>query len=386
MKLSNYSRHLSYMNFHLKPVSEIERSLNTNSQGLTNAEANQRLKTEGPNLLEAKKKKTILGILLSQLSDFMILILIGAAIISGIVGDVTDTIVILAIVIINAIVGFIQEWRAEKAMEALETMAASHAKVRRDNHTADIPAADLVTGDVVLLEAGNIIPADVRFIETHSLKVDESSLTGESVNIEKVTDPLTNGDYTLGDRINMGYKGTHVTNGRAVAYVVTTGMKTELGRIAKLIQTEDLKTPLQKKLNGFGKRLTIIILVLCTIFFVVGWLRGESWSVMLLTSISLAVAAIPEALPALVTIALALGAKRLVKNNALIRKLPAVETLGSVTYICSDKTGTLTLNKMTVKEIYEVEDIKRLVNVFSGKDILLHAICLNNDVKKDNHN
>src|SRR5687768_3166853 len=374
------------MNFHLKPVSEIERSLNTNSQGLTNAEANQRLKTEGPNLLEAKKKKTILGILLSQLSDFMILILIGAAIISGIVGDVTDTIVILAIVIINAIVGFIQEWRAEKAMEALETMAASHAKVRRDNHTADIPAADLVTGDVVLLEAGNIIPADVRFIETHSLKVDESSLTGESVNIEKVTDPLTNGDYTLGDRINMGYKGTHVTNGRAVAYVVTTGMKTELGSIAKLIQTEDLKTPLQKKLNGFGKRLTIIILVLCTIFFVVGWLRGESWSVMLLTSISLAVAAIPEALPALVTIALALGAKRLVKNNALIRKLPAVETLGSVTYICSDKTGTLTLNKMTVKEIYEVEDIKRLVNVFSGKDILLHAICLNNDVKKDNHN
>ncbi len=190
--------------------------------------------------------------------------------------------------------------------------------------------------------------------------MDESSLTGESVNIEKNTEALPDGDYQLGDRTNMGYKGTNVTNGRAVAYVVGTGMKTELGRIARMIQTEELKTPLQKKLNAFGKRLTIIILMLCAIFFLVGWLRGELWSVMLLTSISLAVAAIPEALPALVTIALALGSKRLVKSNALIRKLPAVETLGSVTYVCSDKTGTLTLNKMTVKEIYAVENVTQL--------------------------
>ena len=372
------------MNYHTQPVSEIEKTLKTNSAGLTSTEAKQRLKTDGPNLLEAKKKKTVLSILVSQLTDFMTMILIAAAAISGVVGDVTDTIVILAIVVINAIVGFIQEWRAEKAMEALEDMAAGHANVRRDNQTIDIPARDLVAGDVIVLEAGDIIPADARFIETHSLKVDESSLTGESVNIEKNTEPLPDGDYQLGDRINMGYKGTNVTNGRAVAYVVGTGMKTELGRIAKLIQTDELKTPLQKKLNAFGKRLTIIILMLCTIFFLVGWLRGELWSVMLLTSISLAVAAIPEALPALVTIALALGSKRLVKNNALIRKLPAVETLGSVTYICSDKTGTLTLNKMTVKEIYEVKNVTRFVNDFFGKDLLLHAISLNNDVKKEN--
>ncbi|HZI25886.1 MAG TPA: HAD-IC family P-type ATPase, partial [Chryseolinea sp.] len=371
------------MDYHIQSVSEIEKTLKTNSAGLTSAEAKQRLKTDGPNLLEAKKKKTPLSILVSQLTDFMTLILIAAAVISGIVGDVTDTIVILAIVVINAIVGFIQEWRAEKAMEALEGMAASHAKARRDNQTIDIPASDLVAGDVILLVAGDIIPADARFKETYSLKVDESSLTGESVNIEKNTEPLPDGDYPLGDRTNIGYKGTNVTNGRAVAYVVGTGMKTELGRIAKMIQTDELKTPLQKKLNAFGKRLTIIILMLCVIFFLVGWMRGELWSVMLLTSISLAVAAIPEALPALVTIALALGSKRLVKSNALIRKLPAVETLGSVTYICSDKTGTLTLNKMTVKEIYEVENISQRADVFSGKDILLHAIGLSNDVKKD---
>jgi len=372
------------MDYHIQSVSEIEKTLKTNSAGLTGAEAKGRLDTDGPNQLEAKKKKTILGVLLSQLTDFMTLILIAAAVISGIVGDVTDTIVILAIVVINTIVGFIQEWRAEKAMEALAEMAASHAKARRDNQTLDIPSSDLVAGDVILLEAGDIIPADARFIETHSLKVDESSLTGESVNIDKNTEPLPEGDHPLGDRVNMGYKGTNVTNGRAVAYVVATGMKTELGRIAKMIQTDESKTPLQKKLNAFGKRLTIIILILCAIFFLVGWLRGEPWSVMLLTSISLAVAAIPEALPALVTIALALGSKRLVKNNALIRKLPAVETLGSVTYICSDKTGTLTVNKMTVKEIYEVEDVTRFVNVFSDKDLLLHAISLNHDVKKDN--
>lgn len=371
------------MNYHLKSISEIAETLKTTPAGLSNAEAQRRLQESGKNLLEAKKKKTIFSILLNQLTDFMILILVGAAVISGIVGDVTDTVVILAIVVLNAVVGLVQEWRAEKAMEALETMSASHARVHRDHQVIDIAAADLVPGDVVVIEAGNIIPADVRFIETYTFKVDESSLTGESVNIEKNTEPLPQGDYPLGDRVNLGYKGTNVTSGRAVAYVVATGMSTELGRIAKMIQTEELKTPLQKKLNSFGKRLTIIILILCGIFFLVGWLRGESWSVMLLTSISLAVAAIPEALPALVTIALALGAKRLVKNNALIRKLPAVETLGSVTYICSDKTGTLTLNKMTVQEIYEDKNTTSELSVFSGKDILLHAIGLNNDVTKD---
>lgn len=374
------------MDVYLQPLPEVEKALQTGPSGLNNATVQQRLEEHGKNLLEAKGKKTLLGILWKQLTDFMILILIAAAVISGVVGDLTDTIVILAIVVINAIVGLIQEWRAEKAMEALESMAASTAKVLRNGHAIDIPAAELVPGDVVMLEAGNLIPADLRFIETHTLKVDESSLTGESVNIEKIADSLPPGDYALGDRVNMGYKGTFVTNGRATAYVVATGMKTELGRIAKMIQTSEIKTPLQKRLDSFGKRLTVIILILCVIFFFVGWIRGESWSTMLLTSISLAVAAIPEALPALVTIALALGAKRLVQNNALIRKLPAVETLGSVTYICSDKTGTLTLNKMTVLEVFEPKESVKAISFFNGGNVLLHAMGLNNDVTKDKEN
>ncbi len=371
------------MNYHLTSIQDIAQTLKTSPSGLDSTTAQQRIEEYGKNLLEAKKRKTIWSMLWAQLTDFMILVLIAAAVLSGFLGDVTDTIVILAIVVINAIVGLIQEWRAEKAMEALENMASSHARVLRDNQSIEVLAADLVPGDVVLLEAGNIIPADVRFIETYSLKVDESSLTGESINVEKTSDPLADGDYSLGDRINMGFKGTFITNGRGVAYVAATGMKTELGRIAKLIQTDEIKTPLQKRLEVFGKRLTYIILILCVVFFFVGWLRGEAWSTMLLTSLSLAVAAIPEALPALVTIALALGAKRLVRNNALIRKLPAVETLGSVTYICSDKTGTLTINKMTVQEIFEAKGITSRLSVFDGNDILLHTIALNNDVTKD---
>lgn len=371
------------MEHHLLPLEEIEKNLKTNPNGLSTQEATRRIEQFGSNTLQEKKKKTIFDMLLNQLKDFMILILIAAAIISGLVGDPTDTIVILAIVVLNAAVGLIQEWRAEKAMEALASMAASQARVKRDGKIVDVSAAQIVPGDVVTLEAGNIIPADIRFLETYSLKVDESSLTGESVNVQKNSEVLQQGDYALGDRLNMGYKGTNVTNGRAVAYVVQTGMKTELGKIAEMIQIDEQKTPLQKRLDSFGRKLTFIILGLCGVFFVVGWLRGEEWSVMLLTSISLAVAAIPEALPALVTIALALGAKRLVKGNALIRKLPAVETLGSVTYICSDKTGTLTLNKMTVQELDERTDTTVGINAFEGKDILLQSIALNNDVTRD---
>lgn len=368
---------------HLKPVDEVAKHLGTNSGGLSPDEARRRLSEYGSNTLEVKKKKTVLGMLLRQLTDFMILILIAAAVVSGVVGDLTDTIVILAIVVINAVVGVIQEWRAEKAIEALQNMAARNARVMRGGRSLEISADDLVPGDVVVLEAGNIIPADLRLAEVYTLKVDESSLTGESLNVEKSTDPLPPGEYTIGDRLNIGYRGTFVTNGRGVGYVVQTGMKTEFGRIAQMIQTDETKTPLQKRLDAFGKVLTIVILILCAVFFFVGWQRGESWSTMLLTSISLAVAAIPEALPALVTIALALGAKRLVKNNALIRKLPAVETLGSVTYICSDKTGTLTLNKMTVQEIYEAGDNTLPEELLAQKTRLLSAMALNNDVSKD---
>ncbi|MBG6063335.1 Ca2+-transporting ATPase [Flavobacterium sp. CG_9.1] len=370
------------MNWHLLPISEITQLLNTTPSGIDPVVAAERLREQGKNQIEDTKKKSIFKMILSQFSDFMILILVAAAIISGVIGDVTDTIIILAIVIINAAVGFIQEYRAEKAMEALKNMEANHAHILREGKMMSIPATDLVVGDVIMLEAGNIIPADVRFFETHQTKVDESTLTGESNNVEKNTEELPEGNYALGDQTNMGFKGTSVTNGRGLAYVVATGMQTELGHIAKMIQTDETTTPLQKRLAAFGKRLSVGILLICTIIFMIGWLRGEAILTMLITSISLAVAAIPEALPALVTIALAFGAKKLAKHKALIRKLPAVETLGSVTYICSDKTGTLTLNKMTLQEFYETSTAN-YQTVFKDQNRLLHAIALNNDVSKE---
>lgn len=370
------------MNWHLLPILEISHLLDTRPSGLSHFIALERLTEYGKNEIEDKKKKTVFQMILHQLTDFMILILIAVAVISGIIGDLTDTLIILAIIIINAIVGFIQEYRSEKAMEALKNMVSTNARAVREGHTQEIAATDLVPGDVVLLESGNIIPADVRFFETHHIKVDESALTGESHNVEKNNDTLPDGDYALGDRINMGFKGTHVTNGRGVAYVTATGMNTELGLIAKMIQTQEKSTPLQRRLADFGKRLSFFVLLICTVIFVFGWWRGEDPLLMLLTSISLAVAAIPEALPALVTIALAFGAKRLAKSNALIRKLPAVETLGSVSYICSDKTGTLTLNKMSVQEIYETPTLNS-TTFFLQNSFLLDAMALNNDVSKD---
>ena len=370
------------MNWHLLSISEIAELLKSTPSGISNSIALQRLSEYGKNEIEDKRKKTILQMVLHQLTDFMILVLIVVAIVSGILGDLTDTIIILAIIVINAAVGFIQEYRSEKAMEALKNMAPSFARVVREGSTLEITATELVPGDVVLLEAGNIIPADIRFFETHQIKVDESALTGESHNVEKNCNILPKGDYSLGDRINMGFKGTHITNGRGKAYVIATGMNTELGLIAKMIQTDEKSTPLQKRLTAFGKRLSVFVLLICAVIFVFGWWRGEDAVTMLLTSISLAVAAIPEALPALVTIALAFGAKRLAKNNALIRKLPAVETLGSVTHICTDKTGTLTLNKMTVQETYEITN-RNPSSTFLKNSVLLDAMALNNDVSKD---
>lgn len=372
------------MNWHLLPLSEIERLLNTTPSGIDSVTASQLLVEHGKNQLEKKKKKTILQMLLQQLLDFMILILVAAALISGILGDIIDTLIILAIIVINTAVGVIQEYRAQKAMEALKKMASGIAQVVREGKQRDIPFAEIVPGDLLFLEVGNIIPADIRFFETHQIKVDESVLTGESHNVEKHPEELPEGDYVLGDRINMGYKGTHVTSGYGLAYVVTTGMSTELGRIARMIQTEEKATPLQKRLTVFGKQLSVGILIVCALIFGIGILRGETVLSMLLTSISLAVAAIPEALAALVTIALAFGAKRLVKSNVLIRKLAAVESLGSVSYICTDKTGTLTLNKMTVEEIFETSD-ETAHPGFAGYNALLAAIALNNDASTDSN-
>ena len=328
-------------------------TLGSQRTGISNTEAQKRLNEFGTNELQEKKKRTTLLMFLDQFKDFMILVLIGAAVIAGIIGDLADTLVIIAIVIINAIIGFVQEYRAEKAMEALKKMAAHSATVLREGAIARVAAAELVPGDVVMLEAGSLVPADLRLMETAQLKAEEAALTGESVSVEKHSRTLIEDQLPLADRKNMVYKGTTISYGRGTGVVTATGMKTELGKIASMLQDEkEVKTPLQKRLAAFGRKLALAVLVICAIVFGMGFLRGEPVLLMLLTAISLAVAAIPEALPAVITISLALGAKKLVSKNALVRKLPAVETLGSVTYICSDKTGTLTVNRMTVEDFF----------------------------------
>jgi len=371
------------MDWYKLNISKVAQTLNSSDDGLESNEVRTRLAKFGKNeILDNKDKYKVWRILLNQFSDFMIIILIIAAIVSGIVSDLTDTIIILSIIFINAFIGFIQEYRAEKALDALKNMARSHAEVLRNREVIKINSSELVPGDVISLKSGDIIPADIRFIKIHGLKVDESTLTGESVNTEKNIEVLTDSVLPVGDRANMGFKGTFVTSGRATAFVVETGMRTELGHIAKMIQKGDRNTPLQKKLAAFGKRLSLIILFICTLIFISGRLRGESLMEMLLLSISLAVAAIPEALPALVTISLALGAKKLVNQHVLVRKLPAVETLGSVSFICTDKTGTLTINKMTVEKVFEIDNSVILPGI-SGKNALLSVMALNSDVFKN---
>ncbi len=316
--------------------------------GLTAVAAVSRLGQVGPNVLHEAGRRHPLAMLASQFTDFMILVLIAAAVIAGILGELHDAIAIVVIVFLNGIIGFVQEYRAERAMAALKKMASPQARVIRDGQAELIDATELVPGDLVELEAGNILPADLRLTELASFKVDESALTGESQPVEKQLARLHETDLPLGDRLNLAYKGTIATYGRARGLVVATGMQTELGKIAALLSGESGKTPLQKRLTRFGQNLALGVLAICVIIFVAGWLRGEPPLLMLLTAVSLAVAAIPEALPAVVTISLALGAARMVRQNVLVRRLPAVETLGSVTYICSDKTGTLTQNRMQV--------------------------------------
>jgi len=387
-------------NWHQRSSGEILSELSTSLKGLTEEKANQLLKENGPNILTEKKKRTHIMMFLDQFKDFMILVLIAAALISGFIGEFSDTIAILVIVVLNAVIGFVQEYRAEKAMAALKSMAAPRATVIRSGNTVDIPASELVLGDIVLVEAGQIIPADMRLIETAQLKIEEAALTGESVPVEKHSETLKEQGLPLGDRKNLAFKGTIASYGRGKGVVVATGMQTELGKIATMIQEEEeVKTPLQKRLAAFGRRLAIGVLVICAIIFIIGILRGEETLLMLLTAISLAVAAIPEALPAVVTISLAIGAKKMVKQNALIRKLPAVETLGSVTYICSDKTGTLTLNKMTAEEIFVYNKVMNASVVENSKqkniefrfdqlflsplESLFLGLSLNNDARVD---
>jgi Ca2+-transporting ATPase len=317
------------------------------AHGLLSADVAARALRHGPNELEARARRGPMALLADQFKDFMVMVLLAAAIISGAIGDLTDTVVILVIVVLNAAVGFVQTWRADKAMAALQQLAAARATVLREGQLLQVPSSELVPGDIVQIEAGNHVPADLRLFEIARLQVDESALTGESVTVAKQTAALQpEATHALGERLNMAFKGTTATHGRARGLVVATGMATELGKVARLLDQEDRTTPLQRRLAAFGKRLAIAVIGICVVIFVVGILRGEGALLMALTAISLAVAAIPEALPAVVTVLLALGARRMVDVHALVRRLPSVETLGSVSTICSDKTGTLTQNRM----------------------------------------
>lgn len=370
------------MNWHQADIHSVISTLKTTAEGLTETDANKRLEEHGLNILQARQRKSAWWIFFSQFKDLMIIILTAAAIISGVAGDMADMVIILVIVLLNAIVGFIQEYRAEKAMDALKKMSAPHARVKRGKETKEIPASDLVPGDLVLLEAGDIVPADLRITESHALRMEEAALTGETVPVDKSAGTLDNKELSLGDRVNMAYKSTLVTNGRGAGLVTGTGMDTELGRIAGMLQNnEESKTPLQQRMADFGKKLSWIVMGICLVLFAAGLLRGEPVLKMLLVATSLAVAAIPEALPALITIALARGARRMVKKNALIRKLPAVETLGSVNYICTDKTGTLTQNKMQVEEVFPVEE--KIDIATEDMPFLLFAMALNQDAAPD---
>jgi P-type Ca2+ transporter type 2C len=374
---------------HAHPAAEVLHALAVDPvQGLTAAEAAARLAQKGPNALIEGRRRGPVRMLLDQFTDFMIVVLLAAAVVSGVIGDVTDTFVILVIVVLNAVIGFIQEYRAEAAIAALRQMAAPVARVLRDGRSHSIPAQELVPGDIVLLDAGAVVPADLRLLEVAALQTQEAALTGESAAVHKLADAQVAADAALGDRFTMVYKGTLVVHGRARGVVAATGMDTELGRIAQLLHSaEESKTPLQKRLARFGKVLAIVVLALCTVIFAAGVLRGEPVLLMLLTAISLAVAAIPEALPAVVTVALAIGARQMVRRQALIRKLPAVETLGSVTYICSDKTGTLTLNRMRVEELSVTGGERHPPPLAMPDDPvlteLLTAMALNNDTHLD---
>ncbi|HZX45804.1 MAG TPA: calcium-translocating P-type ATPase, SERCA-type [Clostridia bacterium] len=345
---------MANLEWHTLEKEAVEKELSTSlSRGLDDKEAVKRLERYGYNEIEQKKRKTILQMYIDQFKDFMIIILIIAAVISGFLGELIDAVVILMIVILNAVLGVVQENKAEESLAALKRMSAPSAKVLRNGRYDVIPARMLVPGDVVILETGDLVPADIRITKALNLKVQEAALTGESVPVEKDESPLSMKNVPLGDRVNMGYSGSLVTYGRGEGIVVGTGMDTEVGKIAKMIQSvEEVETPLKKKLQVLGKVLGIAALAICAVIFIVGVAYGKEIFEMFLTSVSLAVAAIPEGLPAIATIVLAIGVQRMVRRNAIVRRLPSVETLGSATVICSDKTGTLTLNKMTVERLF----------------------------------
>ena len=380
-------------NWFNKEIKEVEQELQTNvDKGLTTEQVKEKREKYGVNELQSAKKKTLLQRFIDQFKDFSIIILIIAAIVSGIVGvaegeGITDTIIILIVVIVNAIIGVTQESKAEKSLEALQKLTDHAAKVIRNGEITVIPAKELVPGDIVVLDTGDYIPADLRIIEAVNLKSQEASLTGESVPVEKNADKIDDSEIGIGDRLNMLFSSSLVTYGRGKGIVVETGMTTEVGKIAGMINsTEKQETPLQQKLNALGKTLGIVAIAICVLIFIIGLVQGKEPIHMFMTAVSLAVAAIPEGLVAVSTIVLAIGVQKMVKKNAIVKRLPAVETLGSATVICSDKTGTLTQNKMTVEKIFinaKTSDLEEMKPEAQNEDLrkLVYANMLCNDTK-----
>ena len=371
---------------YLQSVEDVFKEVQSSPSGLSSQEAASRLEKYGANTLQEGKKKSLLEKFVDQFKDFMILVLLVAAVVSMFAHqgepDPTDAIIILAVVLLNAVLGVFQESKAEEAIEALKKMASPVASVLRDGHVEHIKGEDIVVGDVVILEAGDVVPADMRLFEVNTVKIEESALTGESVPVDKDLVIPSGDEVGIGDRTNMAFSSTNVTYGRAVGVVTSTGMNTEVGKIANMLaNTEESKTPLQENQDALGKWLTIMILVIAVIIFLVGMLRGNEWTHMLLTAIAIAVAAIPEGLPAISTIILALGTQKMAQRNAIVRKLPAVETLGGVEIICSDKTGTLTLNQMTVEKMVYDNEIHDASEEISKDNIALRVMNLANDTK-----
>jgi len=379
------------VNWFNKGISQVEKELQTNiKEGLTEEQVKANYEKYGMNELKQKKKKSLFVKFLEQFKDFMIIVLIIAAIVSGAVGiaegeGITDTIIILIVVVLNAIIGVVQESKAEKSLEALQKLSAHASKVVRNGKVAVVQSRELVPGDVVVLDTGDYVPADLRIVESANLKSQEASLTGESVPVDKNTETIDDEKVSLGDRTNMLFSSSLITYGRGKGIVVETGMNTEVGKIAKIISdTEGTETPLQTKLNKLGKTLGIAALAICIVIFIIGIAYGKDVIDMFMTAVSLAVAAIPEGLAAVSTIVLAIGVQRMVKKNAIIKKLPAVETLGSATVICSDKTGTLTQNKMTVQKVFvnnEVVEAKDIKDISNELDRLMQVCTLCNDTK-----
>ncbi|WP_425454029.1 cation-translocating P-type ATPase [Companilactobacillus insicii] len=370
--------------FYAQSETEVLTELETNLNGLNSEQVKKRTEEYGSNKLDDGKKKSIVQKFLEQFKDLMILVLLAAAIISAVVShDVVDSVIILAVVVINAILGVFQESRAEAAIDALKKMSTPHANVLRDGDTITIKSTELVPGDIVLLEAGDVVPADLRLMESNSLKIEESALTGESVPVEKMITILDDQQAGIGDRVNMAFSNSNVTYGRGKGVVVNTGMSTEVGKIAGMLaKADETTTPLKQNLNHLGKFLTIAIVIIAVVMYVVGtFFNGMDPINMMLTSISLAVAAIPEGLPAIVTIILALGTQVMARRNAVIRKLPAVETLGSTDIIASDKTGTLTLNQMTVEKVYTFNQQQSAKKELSTDSMILKVMNFANDTK-----